>query len=1230
MRILQIRFKNLNSLVGEWQIDLTHPRFVSDGIFAIVGPTGAGKTTLLDALCLALYGRTPRLNAVTKSSNEILSRRTGDCFAEVTFATQAGRFRCHWSQHRARQKPDGELQQPKHELVDADTGQILDTKIQGVAEKVEAITGMDFDRFTRSMLLAQGEFAAFLQAAPRDRAEILEQITGTRIYSQISMRVHERWVEEGKRRDLLIAELAGLPLLSAEEEAQRRTRLAQTILQEGECTRQIAQYRLAMVWLNGMAGLKQALQEMEAEHQAWQVRQEVFAPARARLQRAIRALELAGDHAGLTALRHAQERDHRDHDHGLTEQPTHAAAVQRATASLQQANALREQQKEAQKAAAPLLQQVRTLDLQWREREAPLQAADQAVAERERALGTLRLQQNAADKALAQTTKSLDELTQKRTETQADEALVAHLTAILSRFEAVKTVHAQHHSHREAVNAARNQVTQATRIWQKNSAHQAARQQDFATIQGEYAQAQTTIQAILGEGDLTDWHHRLSALQARKTGLHQISAAVQLQAESRQQWSEWSHRQESLQAEQTALAAALQGQRTRQTALEQERERLERELALLHKIQAFEEARHHLQDGEPCPLCGAEVHPFAIGNLPIPDATAHALETIRAELQTASEAIAHIRVKQGEVTKDREHLTLRQQECSDRITATETQITQGCQTLSLEASRPRLAAALSPLQAENEAELDRVTAAVQAAEKLEKTVGSLRKSLENNRELLAVSERTVQESAQKKALDEQSLERVSAEARGLEARLQQVLGEAQQAVSGYGIQTVSVDLLDRVGAELTARRSQWLARQQESQRLEQQITTLTMQKAHRQEQIQASETELLRQKILRGNLQRERDALRQERHQLFGDRHPDQEAHRLAMAVEAAEKGVEVAQQTFLAASQALDRLNDRLATLEQALRDRSEPLHRAEETFLVRLPGLGFADEADYLAASLPEEERTILLQQAERLTNEQTEWTARKRDREMQLASEQEKRVTDQSRGELDEAMTLLVAEQNHLQQEMGAIRQTLTANDRLQERLKEQTNALEAQRREFIRWDGLRELIGSADGKKYRNFAQGLTFEVMIGHANRQLMKLSDRYLLIRDPLQPLDLNVMDNYQAGEIRSTKNLSGGESFIVSLSLALGLSHMASRQVRVDSLFLDEGFGTLDEESLETALETLSGLHQEGKLIGIISHIPALKERIQAQIQVIPQAGGTSILSGPGCGRSGIKAEKG
>jgi exonuclease SbcC len=250
MRILQVRFKNLNSLVGEWEIDFTHPAFTADGLFAITGPTGAGKSTVLDALCLALYGRTPRLGKITRSGNEIMSRQTGECFAEATFEASAGqgagsggaearRFRCVWSQHRSRRRSDGELQAPKHEIADAVSGEVLESSITGVAARIEAVTGMDFDRFTRSMLLAQGGFAAFLQAPSDERAPVLEQITGTEIYSRISVRVHERRAEERAKRDLLRAELEGMRMLPEEEEARLRVELEERSLREKDMSGRI-------------------------------------------------------------------------------------------------------------------------------------------------------------------------------------------------------------------------------------------------------------------------------------------------------------------------------------------------------------------------------------------------------------------------------------------------------------------------------------------------------------------------------------------------------------------------------------------------------------------------------------------------------------------------------------------------------------------------------------------------------------------------------------------------------------------------------------------------------------------------------------------------------------------------------------------------------------------------------------------------------------------------------
>jgi exonuclease SbcC len=231
-------------------------------------------------------------------------------------------------------------------------------------------------------------------------------------------------------------------------------------------------------------------------------------------------------------------------------------------------------------------------------------------------------------------------------------------------------------------------------------------------------------------------------------------------------------------------------------------------------------------------------------------------------------------------------------------------------------------------------------------------------------------------------------------------------------------------------------------------------------------------------------------------------------------------------------------------------------------------------------------------------------------------------QKKLTEEKLESLTAKYSDTVARNKELQQEIGKKFEKLNANDEAKKRGQEVALRIAAQQQVFERWSKLNALIGSADGKKYRNFAQGLTLEIMIAHANRQLAKLSDRYLLVRNSAEPLELDVTDNYQAGEIRSTKNLSGGESFIVSLALALGLSKMASRKVSVDSLFLDEGFGTLDEETLEMALGTLASLRQDGKMIGVISHVGAMKERINTKIFVEPVREGRSVIKGPGCSR--------
>ena len=356
-----------------------------------------------------------------------------------------------------------------------------------------------------------------------------------------------------------------------------------------------------------------------------------------------------------------------------------------------------------------------------------------------------------------------------------------------------------------------------------------------------------------------------------------------------------------------------------------------------------------------------------------------------------------------------------------------------------------------------------------------------------------------------------------------------------------------------------------------------------------------------------------------QRYELFGEQAVDIVSHALIQAKNQALQDYQASQTAFHEQLSRLQILQQQIASLTTSTTQLKTAQQTLQADIQQRFATLGFVDDADYRTAVLVDTERERLQQLANQLHDSQQ--------RNHNLLSEA-KRIQQQllnhpqtalSLEQLLDALGQLQQQFSEQQKQLGAVEQQLAANEALKQNQQQLLDAINQQRNHTEEWKALHQLIGSSDGKKFRNFAQGLTFNIMVAHANEQLKKMSDRYLLIADSEQPLMLNVMDNYQGGQIRTSKNLSGGESFIISLSLALGLSNMASHRMQVDSLFLDEGFGTLDEEALDVALDTLTNLQQSGKLIGVISHIQALKDRISSQIQVVPQTGGISKIIGAG-----------
>ena len=1082
MKILELRFKNVNSLYGEWVIDFTDPEYVSNGIFALTGPTGAGKSTILDAICLALYGATPRLGKITKSGNEIMSRQTGECYAEVLFESQAGRFRCHWEQRRARKRADGNLQHQEHEIADDATGKPIETKKSLVGGVIEEKTGMDFDRFTRSILLAQGGFDTFLKADAEQKSKILEQITGTAIYSEISRRVHERQRDEREKLNILNAETSGIVILEPGQEKEIQDGLAAKQKQETELTGKSTETGKAITWLTTIAGLQKEILSLTDDAAKLRTDTEAFKPKRAKLEQAIKAASLDGTYVGVASLRKQQADDQTSLKTDEAALPELESFANTQAEALKAAEQLTSKAKEELKTAAPLIQKIRSLDQRIAEQtKAVSEGANACTKEAKKIEIDKQVRVKEQEKRTA-AEKTLETAELYLKENARDEWLISGLAGVEEQFGRLLAKQQELIQKGTALKDAGAAVTDATEKLETATKQCGLKKQELETAGRNRQQGKDTLTQLLGDKLLREYRI--------------------------------------------------------------EKDTLLRKMVFIRKIEELEVHRAKLEDGKPCPLCGSNEHPFAEGNIPIPDEIEQEIESLTKLIDKANEQEAAIK-------------------------------------------------------------------------KLEQAEAAARKSLNNTEKLETDA-----------ANDKKAAEKTLTELKDTLVKLRTGFEELKQAVSGklqsLGITEIPESEVESLLVSLKSRLKAWQEQVKQKTDIEKQIAAIDSE-VKRLDAVIDTQVKALTEK--QENLERLRKELADgtdERSKLYGDKNADDEEGRLNKAISDAETAEKKARDLNIERQQKLTTAKTHIESLKKRIEQTTPELNKAERDFSAALTPAGFADEKAFLEARLSQEDRESLSARAKELDDAGTELKAKQTDRQTRLATEITKKLTDKTLEELEPQFKEFEESLKELRDAIAGLKHKLKENTAAQDRIKEKQSAIEAQKEECHRWEKLHGLIGSADGKKYRNFAQGLTFELMVSHANRQLEKMTDRYLLIRDEQRPLELNVVDNYQAGEIRSTKNLSGGESFVVSLTLALGLSKMASRKVRVDSLFLDEGFGSLDEEALETALETLSGLQQDGKLIGIISHVSALKDRISTQMNITPVSGGRSSLSGPGCARVG------
>ena len=1252
MKILAIRGKNLASLSCEFEIDFQAEPLASAGLYAITGATGAGKSTLLDALCLALYERTPRLakattkgesvpdvgdNSITPSDpRTILRRGAAEGFAEVDFVGSDGvSYRSRWNVRRSRNKAEGKLQNSDISLTRIHDGQALgDHRKTETLRLIESFIGLNFDQFTRAVLLAQNDFAAFLKATDDERAELLQTLTGTETFSQISKQAFARMKSENEKLELLQSRLKDqaplLPEIRAEKEIQRQAQTDSIKVLDGRKTVTEGHLRWHQQWDQLKATQAEASQKLEAVT----MEQDLAAPRFAHVTRVEQVqparpmwVELERLTQQISDTEKAQSDSQKALDEASAGAAIHEAAHKTAVNQLAAAETRTVLAQADINAAKALDATINAVVPQF-------EAASKAQDDAQRHLQTEQSQKDEADKRLAQSNSDL---------TLIDSWIAGHvqLKPLAEGWQLWETLFAQAQGHQTQIDKTNEKIKELTTTATGITKAQEKAHADLGIDNGHLSAAGQELDELTkacAAVDIDKLTHDKQLVEDRRDHLQTAAQLWQKRCDVQNQQVKQREQQVAQESLLSSCNQELLDVAKLQPLLEQDLSTAEQSLSLakLAASKGAETLRTALQADQPCPVCGSVEHPYATHS-PLADAMLKSLQdqvkdkrkaldallqrtasattskaSAEQQLQQLVKDLAQLDVGLAGVLADWNTLVLRSE--VDAVPEPDRIVWFGSQQVSNKAG-------LDQLSQQEKAHRSQLKLKEAAQTKLDLA----KKAVDAARDVLTQLEIKSTVTSQSIAAAQQLLEQGQSQLNQVQAQLDGAFAAPDWRQSWAQSPTVFV-------AEYRNQANDWSERQQKKAILGASIAALQVQISGYVNACLLAAQQLGVQSELRATAEAELINRRNERAALFGARPIVDVENELLSSVDLAKKAVAQAQATLIQAQGDVTRLleavrlNGVLLVQHREARDIAGDQLRA---WLAEFNALAQA-QRDAMGQDAAAAWSVLTLDKLEALLKVPPQWLTQEREalqqlvrsvgaaqavletRKESLAEHEATRAENEDPGVLRQTLTQVTQELELANEALSNLRLELARDDDRLSTSESLRIAIDKQSAISKVWSQLSDLIGSADGKKFRNFAQQYTLDILLGYGNSHLQSLSRRYRLQRIK-DTLGLLVVDQDMGDEVRSVHSLSGGESFLVSLALALGLASLSSHRVKVESLFIDEGFGSLDAESLRVAMDALDNLQALGRKVGVISHVQEMTERIGTRVQVVRQAGGNS-----------------
>ncbi len=1202
MRLLRLRLKNLNSFKKGIELDFLESPLKEASLFAITGPTGSGKTTLLDAICVAIFGKTPRLDGKgNQNPQNLLTQGKDEGFAEVIFEANGNRYLSEW---RVKRNSKGDTTSDM-KLADFDTGDLITNKKRDIENEIEGILGLKYDAFLRSIMLAQGNFEAFLKAKADEKRQILEKVTGMEIYEEMKEALNNKVKEVEKAFIDERSILDKIPQASSEEIKELdkvleelELALKESSKRQGEIEKERKYALRRQENFENMVALDSQLKKLDSEKEYYR-----------KLTDELRVAEAAGNirtemEQYLSYQKELQEREDifakakKDAADALEKKKASEADFTRAVSTYEEFLKIRDER-------------LSEIDEAFKEEIQANERQEQAALLKKDA-EEIQKEINHLTSAIEGYNKSIIEMEDKKAKCEdiiAKSILPAEPRKVLAKLQSGYSILS------EKIKTYNERIESKVSIEKKLISEEETLETflkdketeclEISKITKRAEDLKAETEGILNGETLSYWKERHEALHSATSLCSEYQIKVLDLANKEEEVTRLDEAIKLKSKERNGLSDDFHELTITLNSMEGERENLKAELKELELTDlAGILRRDFLQEDKPCPVCGSKEHPMSEVAVTCDEDLRKVTLELREKLGLLDERIQTYR---EENAKREQRISDLKSEIS-KMHEDKIKIVQ---------SRDELKEALSVISEKwgaifLKSPIDQkvITQEITKVKGIIDGYNGLLQEVKDEEGNIRVLEERVKRY-------EDSIEKASAQIKDFKNQVA-TLSEAILTSEGE-VKSLQEEMLDAIPADLRD-----LKMEEALYKFERAIEEV--EKAGKQLSVYERDLENLKNK-----LEVDKNLL-SVKNEEYNKKMKTSEA----LAEEGQNLLLKACQKTGgLKAIDAKGRLEERARTLSRIKEEEGKAFEnlsnlsthaqailqgadsnlikakewfkKSQELYIAGLKKQGFSTIEEHRNALKPHEWREDARREIQNFQDNYN--TLMKQIEELKKTFEEEEYDPNKLPA-IEGALRELTESIAEFLKRRGAVEKDKQNKLEVLAMRRKQEEAVKVAQNEFERWSRLQETIPA---NTLRDFALRMTFDTLIRFANKQLFDLTHRYRLKVSDMR--DMVVLDLWNAGEERPVETLSGGESFLTSLSLALALTEMSQGSASLRSLFLDEGFGTLDAETLDTALSALEGLRSRGRTIGLISHVQELTRRVPVQIRVKRLGNGSSDI---------------